>query len=270
MADETQQAISYSQQLERTSAELRSTAEQLEQANVRLRTVDQQKDEFLSQVSHEVRTPMTAIRSFSELLLEGQGLGPAEQQRFISTIHKESLRLTSLLDEILDLSALERGERGWENQAIDAEEALDRAVAVCDALARSRSVGIAVGPRADRGLVAAEPNRLSQVLINLISNAIKYSGTDSPRVEISSRRVNGEYSIEVADNGPGIAQEEWDKIFEKFYRGRSTGQNGEAGAGLGLAISREIIARRHGRPELVPHAGRGARFRVVLPALAEA
>jgi signal transduction histidine kinase len=269
MADETQQAISYSQQLERTSAELRSTAEQLEEANVRLRTVDQQKDEFLSQVSHEVRTPMTAIRSFSEILLDGEDLAPEERKRFISTIHKESMRLTGLLDEILDLSALERGERGWENRPIDAEAALERAVAVCDALARQRAVGVTVGARADRALVSGEPNRLSQVLINLISNAIKYSRVEDPHVEISSRRVNGEYAIEVSDNGPGIAPEEWTKIFDKFYRGRGTGQSGEAGAGLGLAISREIIARMNGRLELVPHEGRGARFRVVLPVVAD-
>src|SRR5690606_32188859 len=118
------------QELEKTSAELRLTARKLEDANAQLRELDSQKDEFLSQVSHEVRTPMTSIRSFSEILMEPGDLNDGQRQRFITTIHQESLRLTKLLDEILDLSALERGERSWRNVPVDAEEALDRAVAV--------------------------------------------------------------------------------------------------------------------------------------------
>jgi signal transduction histidine kinase len=268
MADETQQAIEYSQELERTSDALRATAEKLELANAQLRAVDQQKDDFLSQVSHEVRTPMTAIRSFSEILLADEGLKPGERQRFVSTIHDESLRLTRLLDEILDLSALERGERGWENRPIDAEAALERAVAVCDALARQRAVLVRFGERTRATVIEGEPNRLSQVLINLISNAIKYARVEAPAVEISSRRANGEYTIEVADNGPGIAEAERAKIFDKFYRGQDPRREGEAGAGLGLAISREIIVRMNGRLELV-EGGRGARFRITLPVAAE-
>ena len=98
---------------------------------LKLRELDSQKDEFLSQVSHEVRTPMTSIRSFSEILLEERHSTTAQRQRFVSTIHQESLRLTKLLDEILDLSALERGERAWDNVPVDAEAALDRAIEVC-------------------------------------------------------------------------------------------------------------------------------------------
>src|SRR5690606_26732268 len=147
MADETQQAISHSQALERASAQLRATAEKLEIANRQLRKVDLQKDEFLSQVSHEVRTPMTAIRAFSEILLSEQDLDRDASRKFMATIHKESLRLTSLLDEILDLSALERGERAWESQRIDAEEALDQALRVCDALARQNGTVLVSGTR---------------------------------------------------------------------------------------------------------------------------
>jgi signal transduction histidine kinase len=266
MADETQQAIEYSQKLEKTSAELRSTAEQLAIANRQLREVDQQKDDFLSQVSHEVRTPMTAIRAFTEILLESGDLKPAEREKFISTIYKESLRLTTLLDEILDLSALERGERGWENQPVDAEAALDQAVHVCDALARQRAMSVTFAERAASATVAADPNRLSQVLINLITNAVKYNSTEAPVVTIRSRIEGDNYLVEVSDNGPGIARGDRDKIFDKFYRGRRTG-NPQTGAGLGLPISREIIARMNGTLELVPQAGRGACFRVTLPLL---
>src|SRR5690606_7086925 len=124
------------------------------------------KDEFLSQVSHEVRTPMTAIRAFSEILLSEDDLDDGSRQKFVSTIHKESLRLTSLLDEILDLSALERGERAWENKPLDAEESLDQALRVCDALARQSNTEMRIGTRASAAYVRADPDRLSQVLIN--------------------------------------------------------------------------------------------------------
>ncbi|SFZ86723.1 Na+/proline symporter [Devosia enhydra] len=266
MADETQQAIEHSQALERASAQLRATAEKLENANRQLRKVDLQKDEFLSQVSHEVRTPMTAIRAFSEILLSEKDLDPVSSRRFMSTIHRESLRLTSLLDEILDLSALERGERMWEARVVDAEAALDQALRVCDALARQNGTRMARGERAGRAMVSADPDRLSQVLINLISNAIKYNTTPDPVVEVRSFVGEGVYSIEVVDNGPGIPEEERPRIFDKFYRGRQGEAVSFSGAGLGLPISREIVARMQGTLELVDGPGPGgACFRVRLP-----
>lgn len=265
MAGETQQAIEYSQELERTSAELRTTARKLEEANRRLRELDGQKDEFLSQVSHEVRTPMTSIRSFSEILLHDAALEDDERQRFVSTIHAESLRLTKLLDEILDLSALERGERTWRNAPINAELALDRAVEVCTALARQRNMRVEVGNRAQAATVVGESDRLCQALINLVSNAIKYNDAADAVVEIRSSVLRRRYVVEVADNGPGIPRSERKAIFDKFVRGARRRGSSPPGAGLGLAISREIIARMDGRLELVPRSGRGACFRITLP-----
>jgi signal transduction histidine kinase len=265
MADETQQAIEYSQELEQTSAELRVTAKKLEEANDQLRELDLQKDEFLSQVSHEVRTPMTSIRSFSEILLEEEQLKPDERKRFVTTIHDESLRLTKLLDQILDLSAMERGERGWENGPVDAEAALDRAIDVCRGLARQRHMRIERGARSRGATVNGESDRLCQVLINLISNAIKYNDADMPMVEIRSAVRGKFYTVEVEDNGRGISGEDRKLIFEKFSRGQQAGA--EPGAGLGLAISRQIITRMEGTLELVPGTGSGACFRVRLPVL---
>ena len=138
MADETQQAIEYSHALELKSQELHSTAQQLKEANGLLQDLHRQKDDFLSQVSHELRTPMTSIRSFAEILREPEDLTSAQRVRFIGTIHNESVRLTRLLDEILDLSALEHGERNWENVPVDAEQVLEQAIAVCEALAKKR------------------------------------------------------------------------------------------------------------------------------------
>lgn len=263
MVDETQQVIEYSQQLEKTSAELRSTAQKLEDANVQLRELDSQKDEFLSQVSHEVRTPMTSIRSFSEILLEPEGIDEAQRHHFVSTIHQESLRLTKLLDEILDLSALERGERAWDNVPIDAEDALNRALRVCEALLRQRGMQVELGERAGVTMVEGDADRLCQVFINLVSNAVKYNDAEDPVVRVVSSVKAGNYVVEIADNGPGIPKGERTLIFEKFSRGEH-GASDQTGAGLGLAISRQIVARMNGTLELVPGPLPGACFRVRL------
>lgn len=263
MADETQQVIEYSQQLEKTSAELRSTAKKLEDANAQLRELDSQKDEFLSQVSHEVRTPMTSIRSFSEILLEPGDLNDRQRQHFVGTIHQESLRLTKLLDEILDLSALERGERAWQNVPVNAEAALDRALTVCDALLRQRGVSVELGDRARTTMVEGDADRLCQVFINLISNAVKYNDADRPLLRVTSSVKSGSYVVDIADNGPGIAKNERKLIFEKFSRGQR-GAADQSGAGLGLAISRQIITRMNGSLDLVQGPLPGACFRVRL------
>jgi len=264
MADETQQAIEYSQQLEKTSEELRLTAQKLEYANLQLRELDSQKDEFLSQVSHEVRTPMTSIRSFSEILLEPEGLNEAQRRRFVGTIHEESMRLTKLLDEILDLSALERGERNWETKVIDAEAAVDRALDVCDALLRQKGIRLEQGARAGSTMVEGDPDRLCQVFINLISNAVKYNDSVEPVVRISTVIRAGNFIADVEDNGPGIPKGERTLIFEKFARGKR-GSVDQTGAGLGLAISRQIVQRMSGTLELMQGTLPGAGFRLKLP-----
>ena len=266
IADETQQVIEYSQELEQTSAELRSTAEALKEANERLRALDSQKDDFLSQVSHEVRTPMTSIRSFSEILLSHDDLGSAERERFTRTIHQESLRLTKLLDEILDLNALERGERRWQNGPTDAEAALERAIDICRPMAAQKGMRIDFGRRANSVTVNGEPDRLAQVFINLIANAVKYNSNPDPVVTITSYLVDGQYRVEVADNGPGIDRADSRRIFEKFSRGSTASSGGDNGSGLGLAISRQIVVRMDGALDLVSSEA-GAKFAVTLPLL---
>ncbi|SMF55321.1 Na+/proline symporter [Tistlia consotensis] len=269
LVDETQQVIEYSQQLEQKSQQLQVTARQLREANERLRLLDAQKDDFLSQVSHEVRTPMASIRSFSEILLETRDLESEQATRFLSIIHDETLRLTRLLDEILDLSHLERGELAWSLQPLDAEAVLDRAIETCRGMAASADVQLVVGPRAGSVRVMGHEDRLNQVFINLISNAIKHNRSRAPVVTVSSAIAEGRYQVTFEDNGEGVPAEARDRIFTKFSRAWTQSRPRDAGAGLGLAISRAIARKMHGDVELLP-AGRpgsgvGARFRVSLP-----
>jgi len=265
MADETQQLLEYSQRLEQTTKELQSTTSQLRQANQQLRRLDQQKDEFLSQVSHEVRTPMTAIRSFAEILLTHKNLEQGQRRRFVNTIHDESKRLTSLLDEILDLSALERGETLWTNEPTDIEAAIKRAIEVCTPITRQHHMRVSRGRNVRGVRVDANADRLCQVFINLVSNAAKYNNAKNPTVEITSRVENSKLVVDFCDNGPGIAPRYRKRIFAKFSRGKRAADTNEAGSGLGLAISREILAKMNGTLELVHGKKNGARFRVILP-----
>ncbi len=266
IADETQQVIEYSHELEQKSLELRSIAQQLREANTLLEELHRQKDDFLSQVSHEVRTPMTSIRSFSEILLSDDGLSPDQRKRFVSIIHQESVRLTKLLDEILDLSALEHGESDWVNSPIDAEDVLDRAIAICEALARQKSVKVESVSRAKKGPVFANADRLSQVFINIIANAIAHNDQPQPRVEISSWTTKETYVVEICDNGPGIPKQYRKNIFDKFVRANpDDASSPTSGLGLGLNISYNIVKKLNGRLELVDGRLSGACFRITLP-----
>ena len=272
MIDETQQVIEYSHELELKSRELEATAAQLRTANQRLRQLDTEKDDFLSQVSHELRTPMTSIRSFSDVLMNGKDIAPEQAKRFLKIIQEESLRLTRLLDEILDLGHLERGGMTWELMAFDPQDAIIRALEACEGLAREAGCHVRQGQmgRGQRGspfLVRANMDRLCQVLINLISNAIKYNSGPNPSVTVSSRIVAQEIQVLVQDNGPGIGVEDQHRLFSKFFRGSR--QQSEGGAGLGLAISAEIMHQLGGRLKLVHSSEQGSCFAAILPLVVE-
>ncbi len=266
IAGETQQAIEYSHELEEKSHELRLTAQQLQEANAQLHELHRQKDDFLSQVSHEVRTPMTSIRSISQILLREQDLDQDRRSRFVKTIHQESARLTRLLDGILDMSALEHGERNWENRPINGETVLDRAFTVCEALARQHEIAVERIALVDDVRIMGDPDRLCQVFINIIANAIAHNSAADPMVKVFSRVENGNYVVDIADNGKGISMEYWNNIFDKFMRVQPE-ENGAAvpaGLGLGLNISHTIIQKMNGRLELVEGPMRGACFRITL------
>lgn len=265
IADETQKVIVYSQELKEKSAALETTARQLTEANTRLTQLDLQKDDFLSQVSHEVRTPLASIRSFSEILLENDDLKPDEAQRFARIIHGESERMTRLLDDILDLSLLERGETPWALQKIDAETTLERALETSSGLAGQAGVLLTSRERAEQALVEADPDRLSQVFINILSNAIKYNNSQAPEVRVRSRLRDTDYEVLIEDNGPGINPADRERVFQKFSRGWAQTPSDRSGAGLGLAISWQIMKRLNGSLQLLPDTGLGARFMVTLP-----
>ncbi len=249
--DETQQAIRTSRELETKSRELAKTAEELRQANDKLTRLDRMKDDFLSRVSHELRTPMTSIRSFSEILADRPDLDVAESSRFLSIIHHESERLTRLLDEILDLSSMESGQAAWAMVPVDAARVVREALDTMRGLATAHGVTLeSILP--DGGApVLADADRLKQVIVNLVSNAIKYNDAAAPAVWVELREdaASGWVTIAVRDNGRGIPPEARDALFAKFSRGWNDLSRARGGSGLGLAISRQIMQQLGGTLE---------------------
>jgi Na+/proline symporter/nitrogen-specific signal transduction histidine kinase len=261
LANEAEQIRAYSAELEQKSRQIEAAAAELAAANERLREMDAQKDEFLSQVSHEVRTPMTSIRSLSDILLNDPEVDDEHRRRFLSIIQHESLRLTRLLDDILDLSLLERGAAIWDKAVIDPEEVLSEAFGICEALAQSAKVSLRRNDIVGPALVVADHDKLAQVFINLISNGIKHNTSPKPEVVVSSRTVGGLYEVRIADNGSGVPESDRERIFAKFSRGITTRRSG---AGLGLAISRHIIEQLGGSLLVGESTLGGAEFTVHL------
>ncbi|HBM61752.1 MAG TPA: sodium:solute symporter [Citreicella sp.] len=261
VADETAQMMEYSARLEAQSQELARTAGQLREVNAKLTRLSVQKDAFLSQISHELRTPMTSIRAFSEILRDTDGLSAGQQTKYASIIHDEAIRLTRLLDDLLDLSVLENGQVNLNLREGVLAHVLDRAAAAAAADDAGARLLIRRDPVAERVRLHTDLDRLSQVFINLIANARKYCDAAQPRLDI--RVTPGvPLIIDFIDNGSGISPEAQDMIFEKFSR---VSDQKAGGAGLGLAICRQIVTRLGGEIAYLPGQG-GAAFRVVLPA----
>ncbi|MDF0596153.1 sensor histidine kinase [Psychromarinibacter halotolerans] len=263
VADETAQIMEHTTQLEAQREELSRTARQLREANEKLTQLSIQKDAFLSQISHELRTPMTSIRAFSEILMSGGPMAAEEQERFATIIHDETIRLTRLLDDLLDLSVLENGQVSLNWQEAELGQVIDRAVAATSAR-EGPELRIRRDPTAERLEVVTDSDRLAQVFINLIANARKYCDADAPDLRIRVSRHDGEVRVDFIDNGSGIPKASQAVIFEKFSRLTDQGRAG--GAGLGLAICREIMERLGGSVSYLPGQG-GTAFRVTLPRL---
>ena len=220
-----------------------------------------QKDAFLSQISHELRTPMTSIRAFSEILTEGD-LPPGMVTKSGRVIQDEAKRLTRLLDDLLDLSVLENGKVSLSLSLANLREMIDRAIQAAEQVKPERSFTFHRDLAAENIFIRTDADRLTQVFINLVSNARKYCEAPHPEIRVTVRIKGGRVIVDVADNGKGIPKDAQSTIFEKFTR--LPGESRAKGAGLGLAICREIVVNLGGTIGYLPGQG-GAALRVTLP-----
>lgn len=261
VASESAQILEYSARLEAREAELTRTAGALREANEKLTQLSLQKDAFLSQISHELRTPMTSIRAFSEILTEGD-LPPEAVMRYGRIIHDEAKRLTRLLDDLLDLSVLENGAVQLNLGLASLQGMIDTALTAARQTRPDREFQVVRDLPAEAIYLRTDADRLTQVFINLISNARKYCDATRPELRIVVRQRSGRVTVDFIDNGKGIPKESQALIFEKFAR--LTDANRAGGAGLGLAICREIMTNLGGSVAYLPGQG-GAAFRVTVP-----
>jgi signal transduction histidine kinase len=227
-----------------------------------------QKTDFVSNVSHELKTPLTSIRMFSELLSEGRVNEPDKQRSYSRIIAGEAARLTRLINNVLDFSRGEHGEKQYYMRELDLAELTSGTVAAYQP--QLESSGFTVDLDVPRGPVRvnADADAISQVLLNLLSNAEKYS-SERKEVKVELTRADGCAELTVHDRGTGIPPRMEEKVFEQFFRVNDSLSSGVQGCGLGLTLARQI-SRAHGGDVLcTPRDGGGSSFTLRLPLLPE-
>lgn len=264
--DEASQVVVYSHKLEQKSRELETASLELRAANDRLKELDRLKDDFISTVTHELRTPLTSIRAFSEILLTEPDLDPADRTKFLHIITRETERLTRLINQVLDLAKLESGRAEWKVTQVDVREVVAQALAGMQQVYKEKGVRLEAQLPDSVPTVSADRDRLVQVLLNLLSNALKFCAEGCGRVEVALRERDGTVRVDVKDNGPGIRKADQGLIFDKFRQAGDTLTGKPEGTGLGLPISRQIVEHLGGRMWVESRVGEGACFSFTLPA----
>jgi PAS domain S-box-containing protein len=238
--------------------------ENLAAQNERLLELDRLKDEFVALVSHELRTPLTSIRGYLELVLEGEaGDLTDEQRQFLGVVERNAHRLLALVGDLLFLAQVEAGKLALEIGAVDLAAVASESVETARPLAEAKGITLtlATGPLP---LLPGDRTRLAQLLDNLISNGIKFTPADG-RVDVRVRGQRGSAVIEVRDTGMGIAANEQEHLFERFFRTAKATEQAIPGTGLGLAISKAIVRAHGGRITVASDDGDGSTFLVSLP-----
>jgi len=264
--DEASQLIVYSRRIEEKSRELETAYQDLSAANERLKELDKMKDDFVSTVSHELRTPLTSIRSFSEIVHDNPDLAVEQRNEFLQIIVAESERLTRLINDILDLAKMEAGQTEWAMADIEPKRVIGQALAATAGLfAKGRGIALETELADDLPLVHADADRLTQVLVNLISNAVKFCDADNGLVRVKARREGEDLIVSVRDNGIGIDPKDHARIFERFQQAGDVLTDKPQGTGLGLPICQQIIQHFGGAIWVDSALGKGATFSFRLP-----
>jgi signal transduction histidine kinase/HAMP domain-containing protein len=239
---------------------------QLEFANERLKELDKLKSAFLSNVSHELRTPLTAVKSLIVNMLDGV-TGPLndKQVRYVTGIKESTERLTRLINDLLDLSVIEKGRTELKPAHFSLNKLVDEVAGDLRPTAEEKLIRLEGPPANEAITVWADRDKIAQVLTNLIGNAVKFTSSQG-QVNISLHK-NGAAWVEVsiADTGPGIARDEANRIFDEFYQIRQSGEKKSRGVGLGLSISKKLVEMHGGRIWVESVVGDGSTFSFTVP-----
>lgn len=258
-------------EIKKLERKLSQRHEQLKKAYQKLKALDELKSQFIATVSHELRTPLTSILSFSEILLKYDG-DKDTRREFLTIINKESQRLSELIDDILDLSKIESGRMEWHMDHISIKDVIKRAVDSMGVLCQRKGLQLRVDLPEGLPPVFADPEKILQVMQNLVSNAVKFT-PEGGRIIIGAEVMKGRRAddrtnfvkVSVSDTGVGIAPEKLKVIFEKFRQIGDTLTDKPKGTGLGLAICKEIIRHHGGKIWAKSQVGKGSTFSFTLP-----
>jgi Na+/proline symporter/nitrogen-specific signal transduction histidine kinase len=263
--DEASQLRAYSHALEEKSLSLERATADLRDANEKLKSLDRLKDDFMSSVTHELRTPLTSIRALSELMRDDADMDAAQRQQFLDIIVTEAERLSRLVNQVLDMAKIEAGQADWHSTDVDMRQVLEQVAGTMAETFRERGVSLQLKLQAQVPSVRADADRLTQVALNLLSNAAKYAPRGVGVVTVRLSADEKEALFEVEDNGPGIPADQQAMVFEKFRQVAGDDHYRPGGTGLGLPISRQIVEYFGGRLWLRSEPGKGSCFCVALP-----
>ncbi len=226
---------------------------------------DRAKTEFVSMVSHELRTPMTSIKGYTDLLLmESVGELNDGQEKFLSIVRNNIDRLTMLVDDLLDISRIESGRLELTPQPMSLEDAVGRVVTSMEARADEKGLRLASQLPSDLPPVQADPDRVAQILTNLVGNACQYTSSGG-EVAVSAEARDGMVQVVVRDTGIGISPKDRERIFDRFFRADSPEVQGTSGTGLGLPIVKSLVEMHGGEIWVESDLGEGSRFNFTLP-----
>jgi signal transduction histidine kinase len=222
------------------------------------------RSQFVASVSHELRTPLTAIRMFAETLQMERPLDPSARAEYLSTIVHESERLTRLINNVLDFSQIERGQKVYRREPTPLGTIVRQVVNTMEYPLARQGFDLRVTAREDLPAANIDADAIQQAMLNLLSNAMKYS-TDRRRIDLTLSGVNGHAVIQVTDYGLGIAPQDQTRVFERFYRASIPENARIPGAGLGLALVDHIVAAHGGSVHVSSTPGEGSTFAIHLP-----
>ena len=242
--------------------------EEISQKSRDLEIASQHKSQFVANMSHELRTPLAAILGYAELMQEGfyEPQGPRSLDA-LTRIRSNGKHLLGLINTVLDIAKIESGQFTLNMAEYAIENVVETVRSATEALAQSKKLSLTTDVAKSLPVGLGDEQRLTQVLLNLVGNAIKF--TDTGEILIAAKAVNGHFAVSVRDTGPGIPQGDQGRIFEHFHQVDSSLTKAKGGTGLGLAIAKEIVEMHGGRIWVESTVGKGSKFQMDIPMRAE-